>query len=138
MIPCHFIIPKLPTIFIFDLLEKSSIIFTGKRMGGVIASSLVFYIIYIGKTMNINYGNALIKSEKKNIGVVTFGSPSFLANLAVGVKMEKLSSYFYHVKEEYDFIPEIIDYISHENCFDNNNKYLKDINFKDLINVLII
>ena len=135
MIPCHFIIPKLPTIFIFDLLEKSSIIFTGKRMGGVIASSLVFYIIYIGKTMNINYGNALIKSEKKNIGVVTFGSPSFLANLAVGVKMEKLSSYFYHVKEEYDFIPEIIDYISHENCFDNNNKYLKDINFKDLINI---
>ena len=135
MIPCHFIIPKLPTIFIFDLLEKSSVIFTGKRMGGVIASSLLFYIMYIGKTMNINYGNAFIISEKKNVGVVTFGSSSFLSKLDVAVKMRQLSSYFYHIKEEFDFIPEIIDYISHEDYFDNNNKYLKDINFKDLINI---
>jgi hypothetical protein len=112
MIPCHFIIPKLPTIFILDLLEKSSIIFTGKRMGGVIASSLVFYIIYIGKTMNINYGNAFIISEKKNVGVVTFGSSSFLSKLDVAVKMRQLSSYFYHIKEEFDFIPEIIDFIN--------------------------
>jgi hypothetical protein len=114
MIPCHFIIPKLPTIFIFDLLEKSSVIFTGKRMGGVIASSLLFYIMYIGKTMNINYGNAFIISEKKNVGVVTFGSSSFLSKLDAAVKMRQLSSYFYHIKEEFDFIPEIIDYISHE------------------------
>ena len=81
LIPCHFIIKKLPNLLIFDLLEKGSIIFTGKRMGGVIASSLVFYILYLGKLINVNYGNALKKIEKKCLGVITFSSPSFLTNL---------------------------------------------------------
>lgn len=71
IIPCHFIIQKLPTILILNLLEKSSIIFTGKRMGGVIASSLAFYFIYIGQSININYEKAFLKSGKKIIGVVT-------------------------------------------------------------------
>ena len=34
--------------------------------------------------------------------------------LYVAVKVKQLSSYFYQTKEEFDFIPEIIDYISHE------------------------
>ena len=135
-IPCHFIIPKLPNIFILDLLEKSSVIFTGSRMGGVIASSLAFYIMDIGKKMNKNYGNTFIKTEKKSLGVVTFGSPTFLTNLASAIKMRELTSYFYHIKEEYDFIPEIIDYISsNKSYFDSNNKYLKEINLKELINI---
>ena len=79
-IPCHFIIQKLPTILIFNLLEKSSVIFTGKRMGGVIASSLAFYMMYIGKSMSKKFGNAFLKEKKNSIGVVTFGSPSFLSN----------------------------------------------------------
>jgi hypothetical protein len=54
VIPCQFIIQKLPTLLFFNLLEKGSIIFTGKRFGGVIASSLVFYLLYIGKSININ------------------------------------------------------------------------------------
>ena len=119
IIPCHFIIQKLPTILIFHLLEKSSVILTGKRMGGVITSSLAFYIMYVGKSMNINYNNAFQKSKKKSIGVVTFGSPSFLSNLTVGVKMKKLTSYFYHVKEEFDYIPEIIDFISKDKLLGN-------------------
>ena len=113
IIPCHFIIQKLPTILIFNLLEKSSIIFTGKRMGGVIASSLAFYIMYIGKSMNINYNNAFLKNEKKSFGVVTFGSPAFLNNLTAAYQMKDLASYFYHIKEEFDYIPEIVDFISH-------------------------
>ena len=48
VIPSHFIIQKLPTILFFNLLEKAQVIFTGKRMGGVIAASLAFYIMYIG------------------------------------------------------------------------------------------
>lgn len=136
MIPCHFIIPKLPNIFIFDLLEKSSVIFTGSRMGGVIASSLAFYIMHIGKKMNINYGNTFIKSEKNSLGVVTFGSPSFLTSLDKAIEMSSLSPYFYHIKEEFDFIPEIVDYISsNESYFNNKNRYLKDINLKDLSNI---
>ena len=98
IIPFHFVIPKLPTIFILDLLEKSSVIFTGKRMGGVIASSLAFYIMHIGKSMNIKYGNTFLKGEKKSLGVVTFGSPSFLTSLYVAIKMKDLSPYFYHIK----------------------------------------
>lgn len=88
IIPCHFIIQKLPTILIFNLLEKGPVILTGKRMGGVIASSLAFYVFYIGKLLNIdiNFGNAFKKREKNCIGVVTFGSPSFLNNLATGMK----------------------------------------------------
>ena len=118
MIPFHFVIPKLPTIFILDLLERSSVIFTGRRLGGAIASSLAFYIMHIGKSMNINYGNTFLKKGKKSLGVVTFGSPAFLTNLDVSIKMKDLSSHFYHVKEEFDFIPEIIDYISYGNNFE--------------------
>ena len=112
IIPCHFIIQKLPTILIFNLLEKSSIILTGKRMGGMIASSLAFYIMYIGKAINKHFDNAFLKNSKKSIGVVTFGSPTFLNNLSVGYKMKKLAPYFYHIKEEFDFIPVVIDFIS--------------------------
>ena len=126
LIPCHFIIKKLPNLLIFDLLEKGSIIFTGKRMGGVIASSLVFYILYLGKLINANYGNALIKIEKKCLGVITFSSPSFLTNLTAAIKMKEFTSYFYNMKEEYDFIPLIMDYISKEH---------KDIS-NDLFNII--
>jgi len=62
--PCHFILKKLSTILIFNLLEKGPVIFTGKRMGGIIASSLAFYILYKGKLMNKNYGNSFIKKKK--------------------------------------------------------------------------
>jgi hypothetical protein len=153
----NFIIQKLPTILIFNLLEKSSIIFTGKRMGGMIASSLAFYIMYIGKAMKKNFGNAFLKNCKKSIGVVTFGSPTFLNNLTVGFKMKELAPYFYHVKDEFDFIPVVLDFISlsksdiPENEFhflnkielttreiDSLNQYLKEINFnKDNLNKFI-
>ena len=105
-------------------------------MGGVIASSLAFYIMNIGKKMNKNYGNPFIKTDNKSLGVVTFGSPIFLTNLSTSIKMRELAPYFYHIKEEFDFIPEIIDYISsNESYFDSNNKYLKEINLKELINI---
>ena len=104
-------------------------------MGGVIASSLAFYIMHIGKSMNINYGNTFLKGEKKSLGVVTFGSPSFLTSLYVAIKMKDLSPYFYHIKEEFDFIPEIVDYISHGNNLYSSNKYLKDFNFKEFIKI---
>jgi len=130
IIPCHFIIQKLPTIFILNLLEKSSIIFTGKRMGGVIASSLAFYIMYIGQSMNINYENAFLKSGKKSIGTVTFGSSSFLNNLNAAVKMKKVASYFYHIKGEFDYIPEIIDFIS-----DGNENNIPKDKLKALLNI---
>lgn len=123
-IPCHFIIQKLPTILIFNLLEKSSVIFTGKRMGGVIASSLAFYMMYIGKSMNKKFGNAFLKEKKNSIGVVTFGSPSFLSNLTDAEKMKNFTSYFYHIKEDFDYIPEIIDYINHDNFCKNACKTL--------------
>ena len=112
IIPCHFIIQKLPTTLFFNLLEKGPVIFTGKRMGGVIASSLAFYILYIGKMLyNKKYGNSLKETEKNCIGVVSFGSPSFLTNLTAAVEMEKFTKYFINIKEELDYIPEIIDYI---------------------------
>ena len=113
VIPSHFIIQKLPTILFFNLLEKGQVIFTGKRMGGVIAASLAFYIMYIGKSRNINlkYGNPFIDEGKNSIGVVTFGSPLFLNNLYAGIKMKELVSQFINIKEDYDFIPEIIDLI---------------------------
>ena len=122
IIPCHFIIQNLPTLLILNLLEKSSIILTGKRMGGVIASSLGFYILNIGKSMNMIYGNTFLKDEKndkKNIGVVSFGAPSFLSDMTVAVKMKEFTSYFYHIKEEFDFIPGIIDFISSDNLLKN-------------------
>ena len=126
IIPCHFIIQKLPTILIFNLLEKGPVILTGKRMGGVIASSLAFYVFYIGKLLNIdiNFGNAFKKREKNCIGVVTFGSPSFLNNLAAGIKMKEFAPYFINIKEEFDFIPVIIDFM---------NK--KQPNYQDFLNI---
>ena len=120
--PCHFILKKLSTILIFNLLEKGPVIFTGKRMGGIIASSLAFYILYKGKLMNKNYGNSFIKKEKNCIGVVTFGSPSFLTNLTAGFKMKEFTPYFYNIKHEFDYIPVIIDYL------DKNTKYNELIN----------
>ena len=110
--PCHFLLQKLPTILIFNLLEKGPIILTGKRMGGVIASSLAFYILLIGQSKNKNYGNSFSKKEKNCIGVVTFGSPSFLTSWTAGFKMKEFTSYFYNIKEENDFIPEIIDFMN--------------------------
>ena len=110
IIPCHFIIQKLPTTLIFNLLDEGSVILTGKRMGGVIASSLAFYILF-GKSKDLNYDNAFMKRDKKCIGVVTFGSPSFVTKSTTAVKMKEITPYFYHIKEEFDYIPEIIDYI---------------------------
>ena len=81
-------------------------------MGGVIESSFVFYIILIGQSMNKIYGNSFLKEEKNYIGVVTFGSPSFLTNLTAGYKMKEFTPYFYNIKEEFDFIPEIIEFIN--------------------------
>ena len=139
IIPCHFIIQYLPTIFIFNLLEKASVIFTGKRMGGVIASSLAFYIMYIGGSMNIKYENAFLKYEEKSLGVVTFGSPSFLTNLSAGVKMKELTSYFYNIKGEYDFIPELLDVIKKGDLVRKNIPLLNKIKFereeKDILNL---
>ena len=111
--PCHFVIPKLPTILIFNLLEKGPVILTGKRMGGIIASSLAFYLLYFSnKSFNMNYGNAFKIKKEKCLGVVTFGSPSFLTNSTAGSEMKKLTSYFYHIKEEFDLTPTIIDFIN--------------------------
>ena len=127
IIPLHFIIPKLPTILIFDLLKKGPIILTGKRMGGVIASSLAFYIMYVAKIkkLEINYGNPFIKQEANCIGVVTFASPIFLNNLTVGLKMKEFAPYFINIKEEFDFVPEIVDLI---------NK--KEQYYKNLLNII--
>ena len=136
IIPCHFIIQNLPTLLIFNLLEKSSIILTGKRMGGVIASSLGFYILNIGKSMNKIYGNTFLKKEKneqKNIGIVSFGSPSFLSDMTVAIKMQEFTSYFYHIKEEFDFIPGIIDFINYDNLLKNKKDEYLNKNIDKLI-----
>ena len=131
MIPCHFIIQKLPTILIFNLLEKGSVILTGKRMGGVIASSLAFYILYIGKTLKKKYGNIFEEKERNCIGVVTFGSPSFLNNLADAIYMMGFTSYFYNIKNEFDYFPGIVDFL---NKVPNSEK-LKLINIFKKINL---
>ena len=120
LIPCHFILEKLPSLLFLDLIKKGSVIFTGKRMGGVIASSLVFYLLYMGKSIDRNYENALFKRDKKCIGAITFGSPAFLTNLTAAVKMKELTSYFFNIKDKYDFIPAFIDFL--------NEKKLKSIN----------
>ena len=112
LIPSNFIIEKLPTLLILNLLEKGSVIFTGKRMGGVIASSFVFYLLYIGKSINIKYDNVFEKRDKKSIGSISFGSPSFITNLTASVKMKEFTSYFYNIKNKNDYIPEIIDFIN--------------------------
>ena len=135
IIPCHFIIQKLPTTLIFNLLEKGPVIFTGKRMGGVIASSLAFYILYIGKMLyNKKYGNSFKEREKNCIGVVTFGSPTFLNNMTVAMKMKDFTDYFYHIKEEFDYIPQIIGFMK-KGC-DKENWYGiiqgKKMDFRDI------
>jgi len=112
LIPSNFIIEKLPTLLFLNLLEKGSVIFTGKRMGGVIASSFVFYLLYIGKSINIKYENVFEKRDKKSIGSISFGSPSFITNLTASVKMKEFTSYFYNIKNKNDYIPEIIDFIN--------------------------
>ena len=56
--------------------------------------------------------------------MVTFGSPSFLSNLTDAEKMKNFTSYFYHIKEDFDYIPEIIDYINHDNFCKNASKTL--------------
>ena len=121
IVPFYFIIQKLPTILIFNLLEKGPIILTGNRMGGAIASSLAFYIVCIGK--EINYGNSFINNEKNCIGVVTFGSPSFLTNLQAADINKDITAYFYNIKYEFDYIPEFIDFIN------------KEQNYKDILNI---
>ena len=126
ILPGYFLINNLPTILILNFLEKGPVILTGKRMGGVIASSLVFYILYAGRLYNkeINYGNPFLKMEKNCIGAVTFGSPSFLHNIDIGIKMEEFAPYFYNIKDSFDFIPMIIDFIN------------KKKNIDDLLNIL--
>ena len=108
-------------------------------MGGIIASSLAFYIMLIGKSLDKYYGNSFSKKEKNCIGVVTFGSPSFLTNLTAGNKMKDYTSYFYNIKEDFDFIPEIIDFINveHKNFSELspifNNMKLSEEDRKNLI-----
>ena len=65
-------------------------------MGGVIASSFVFYLLYIGKSLNIQYENVFEKRDKKSIGSISFGSPSFITNLTASVKMKEFTSYFFN------------------------------------------
>ena len=84
-------------------------------MGGIIASSLAFYILFFEKLINKNgnnYNNAFKRLGKKSMGVVTFGSPSFLFNLSIVYEMEKFVSYFINIKEEFDYIPALIDFIN--------------------------
>ena len=131
ILPCYFIIQNLPTTLILSLLNKGPVIFTGIRMGGVIASSLAFYILLIGRLKNNKFGNAFINKEKNCLGVVTFGSPSFLSNMAVADKMKEFIPYFYHVKEEFDYIPEIVDFINkdqmNKNVLEIFNKMVLDL-----------
>jgi len=115
IIPCHFILEKLPYILILNLIEKGAVIFTGRRLGGVIASSLAFYILFLGNFISNNnniYSNTFENAKQKSIGVVTFGSPSFLYNLNIGYKMKEFVSYFINIKEEFDYIPSLIDFIN--------------------------
>ena len=112
-ISCYFVIQKLPTLLILNLLEKGSIILTGTRFGGVIASSLTFYLLYLKKLFKKEiYGNAFLKNEKNCIGVVTFGSPSFLIDYNTALNTKELTPYFYNIKEEFDYFPAIMDFIN--------------------------
>ena len=133
IIPCHFILEKLPNILIFNLLEKGAVIFTGKRLGGIIASSLAFYILFLGRltNKNNNYNNVFKEVQKNSIGVVTFGSPSFLYNLNIGYEMIEFVSYFINIKEEFDYIPALIDYINFGRFIDEDS--IVD-NFREIFN----
>ena len=123
LIPSHFIIKKLPTILILNLIEKGTVILTGKRMGGVIAASLAFDLFYIEKEkkMNLNFTNPFKNIENNGIGVVTFGSPIFLKALYAGIQIKEFTPNFIHIKEEFDYIPEIID------SMNINSKFLNEL-----------
>ena len=92
-------------------------------MGGVIASSLAFYILF-GKLDNTNYDNAFFKRDNNCIGVVTFGSPSFIINSTTSIKMAELTPYFVNIKEEFDYLPEIIDFIRKEHSYEEMIKII--------------
>ena len=119
-IPCHFIFEKLPTYLIFHLLKKGTVIFTGELFGGVIAASIAFSILNMGKKLNKKYNNAFNQIGKNNIGVVTFGSPSFLNNGSFGLKEKEFIPFFYNIKDEFDDFPELIDFINSDHIKDNN------------------
>ena len=123
LIPSHFIIKKLPTILILNLIEKGTVILTGKRMGGLIAASLAFDLFYIEKEkkMNLNFTNPFKNIENNGIGVVTFGSPIFLQALYAGIQIKEFTPHFIHIKEEFDYIPEIID------SMNINSKFLNEL-----------
>ena len=123
LIPSHFIIKKLPTILILNLIEKGTVILTGKRMGGLIAASLAFDLFYIEKEkkMNLNFTNPFKNIENNGIGVVTFGSPIFLKALYAGKQIKEFTPHFIHIKEEFDYIPEIID------SMNINSKFLNEL-----------
>ena len=133
ILPCHFLLNKLPTILILNLLKNGTVILTGKRMGGVIASTLAFCILYTGKLYNkdINFGNSFLKNEKNCIGVITFGSPSFLFNKEVGIEMIGFSSYFCNIKDSSDYIPIILDSINTLEDFNELFDILKEHEFKE-------
>ena len=109
---CSFILEKIPTYLIFNLLKKGAIILTGKLFGGVIAASIAFSILYKGKQLNKHYCNAFKNIDKNHIGVVTFGSPSFINNGLFGLKENEFIPFFYNIKDEYDFFPELIDFFN--------------------------
>ena len=102
-------------------------------MGGIIASTLAFCILYTGKLYNkdINFGNSFLKNEKNCIGVITFGSPSFLFNKEVGIEMIGFSSYFCNIKDSSDYIPIILDSINTLEDFNELFDILKEHEFKE-------
>ena len=53
-----------------------------------------------------------MKNEKNCIGVVTFGSPSFLIDYYTALNTKELTPYFYNIKEEFDYFPAIMDFIN--------------------------
>ena len=141
-LPCYFIFEKITTHLIFKLLQKGAVIFTGKLFGGVIASSFAFSKLNIGKKLNKKFNNAFNKIEKNNIGVVTFGSPSFINNGLFGFKEKEFIPYFCNIKDELDYFPKIIDFINkkkktvdklldilQQKKYNNNDLvYLEDLN----------
>ena len=113
-LPGYFILNKLPTYLIFNLLEKGSVILTGQRFGGVIGATLALSILYIGKLLKKYYSNSFENFGKNSIGVIMFGSPSFINNGTFALKVREFIPYFYNIKGEFDFIPEIVDFINED------------------------
>ena len=101
----------MPLYLIFNLLSKGALIFTGKLFGGIIASSIAFAILFKGKYSEKYYGCAFQKVDKNHIGVVTFGSPSFINKGFLGLKEKIFIPYFYNIKMENDYFPELIDFL---------------------------